>query len=228
MPTGQKILLVDDNEDILEILGYNLKQEGYIVITATNGHDAIETALKSEPDLIVLDIMMPGIDGVETCEIMRQNEKLKATCIVFLSARSENYSQIAGFNAGGDDYITKPIHPKVFLSKVKALLNRSSVSIKPSTNIINVANISIDNDNFTVNKDGEEIVLPRKEFELLSLLASRPNKVFNRHEMYVKIWGGNTIVGDRTIDVHISKLREILKINNIKTIKGIGYKFESK
>jgi two-component system alkaline phosphatase synthesis response regulator PhoP len=228
MPTGQKILLVDDNEDILEILGYNLKQEGYNVITATNGHDAIEMALKSEPDLIVLDIMMPGIDGVETCEIMRQDEKLKGTFIVFLSARAENYSQIAGFNAGGDDYITKPIHPKVFLSKVKAILSRGVVTTKASTNILDIANISIDRDNFSVTKNGEEIILPRKEFELLSLLASRPNKVFNRHEIYIKIWGKNTIVGDRTIDVHISKLREILNISNIKTIKGVGYKFELK
>jgi two-component system alkaline phosphatase synthesis response regulator PhoP len=228
MITGQKVLLVDDNEDILEILGYNLKLEGYDVIKATNGLDAIEIALKTIPDLIVLDVMMPGIDGMETCEIMRKNDALNGTRIIFLSARAENYSQIAGYNAGGDDYITKPIHPKVFISKVKALLKRNISSSTSPIAVLNIANISIDRENYMVTKEGNEIVLPRKEFELLSLLASKPNKVFTRHEIYVKIWGENTIVGDRTIDVHISKLREILSIGNIKTIKGVGYKFELK
>lgn len=227
MESEQKILLVDDEEDILEFLSYNLKREGYQVYTANNGRDAITLASLHKPQLIILDVMMPGMDGMETCSILRQNPDVNNAVIVFLTARSEDYSQIAGFDAGADDYISKPIRPKVFVSRVKALLRR----VKPLavlSDIKEIANLIIDREKYLVYRDGAEIILPRKEFELLQLLASRPNKVFSRDEIYSKIWGDSVIVGDRTIDVHIRKLREKLDIPNIKTVKGVGYKFEDK
>ncbi len=227
MEQEQRILLVDDEEDILEFLGYNLKKEGYQVLTATNGQKAVQLAVENRPDLIILDVMMPGMDGVETCTLMRQHQQLKDTMIIFLTARSEDYSQIAGFEAGADDYLAKPIRPKVFVSRVRALLKRIR-PVERSGDSTEVANLVIDREKYTVFVDGREVNLPRKEFELLSLLASKPNKVFTRDEIFDKIWGNNVIVGDRTIDVHIRKLREKIGIPNIKTVKGVGYKFEEK
>jgi two-component system, OmpR family, alkaline phosphatase synthesis response regulator PhoP len=227
MEQEQCILLVDDEEDILEFLGYNLKKEGYQVLTATNGQKAVQLAVENRPDLIILDVMMPGMDGVETCNLMRQHQQLKDTMIIFLTARSEDYSQIAGFEAGGDDYLAKPIRPKVFVSRVRALLKRTR-PVERNSDSTEVANLVIDREKYTVFVDGREVNLPRKEFELLSLLASKPNKVFTRDEIFDKIWGNNVIVGDRTIDVHIRKLREKIGIPNIKTVKGVGYKFEEK
>jgi two-component system alkaline phosphatase synthesis response regulator PhoP len=228
MENDALILLVDDEEDILEFLSYNLKKEGYRVLTAENGQKGVQLAVEHRPDLIILDVMMPGMDGVETCNMLRQHTHTKETMIVFLTARSEDYSQIAGFDAGADDYIAKPIRPKVFVSRVKALLRRVKVKAEASGDSTSVANLVIDRERYVVYKDGQEIVLPRKEFELLQLLASKPNKVFTREEIFEKVWGNNVIVGDRTIDVHIRKLREKIDIPNIKTVKGIGYKFEEK
>jgi two-component system, OmpR family, alkaline phosphatase synthesis response regulator PhoP len=220
-----KILLVDDEPDILEFLGYNLVKEGYQIFKANNGKTAISAAIEIKPHLIVLDVMMPEIDGIETCHELRKISELKNCIIVFLTARSEDYSQIAGFDAGADDYISKPIKPKVFVSKVKALLRRYNNAETISDRII-LDNIIIDRERYAIYINGKEYKLPRKEFELLSLLASKPNKVFTRDEIFNTIWGKNTIVGDRTIDVHIRKIREQLEIDNIKTIKGIGYKYE--
>jgi two-component system, OmpR family, alkaline phosphatase synthesis response regulator PhoP len=226
MEQPTSILLVDDDEDILEFLSYNLKKEGYNVRRASNGPDAIRSAVETRPDLIILDVMMPGMDGVETCSRMRQQQELKNTRIVFLTARSEDYSQIAGFDAGADDYITKPIHPKVFISRVKSLLKRSAVAEETSDTRLQVANLIIDREKYIIFKDELEINLPPKEFELLYLLASKPNKVFTREEIFERIWGSDVIVGDRTIDVHMRKLREVLDVPNLKTVKGVGYKFE--
>lgn len=224
-----KILLVDDEPDILEFIGYNLKKEGFQVKTATNGTEALQVAQAYTPHLIVLDVMMPGMDGIETCEEMRQIPSLKDSLIVFLTARGEDYSQIAGFEAGADDYITKPIKPKVLISRVKALLKRyksGSTNEQPSdeTRIV-VGDLTIDREKYIVLIQNKELVLPKKEFELLLLLASKPNRVFTRDEIYTAVWGDNIIVGDRTIDVHIRKLREKIGQNHIKTIKGVGYKF---
>lgn len=224
---GQVILLVDDEKDILEFLGYNLRKEGYTVYTASNGPEGIALAREHKPHLIILDVMMPGMDGVETCQLLRQESELQHTVIIFLTARSEDYSQIAGFDAGADDYVAKPIRPKVLLSRVKALLRRA----KPAQSTVDVTSVShlvIDRERYVIFKDGKEISLPRKEFELLALLVSKPNKVFSREEIYDKIWGSNVIVGDRTIDVHIRKLREKIDMDNIRTVKGVGYKFEEK
>ncbi len=224
-----KILLVDDETDILEFISYNLKKEGYQVKTSTNGEEAIRIAKEYQPHLILLDVMMPKVDGIETCNEIRQIENLSETVIAFLTARSEDYSQIAGFEAGADDYISKPIRPKVLLSRVKALLRRFVVQdeIKASKDkILKISNITIDSEKYMVFKDGKEITLPKKEFELLALLASKPNKVFRREEIFSNIWGNNVIVGDRTIDVHVRKIREKMGIENIRTIKGVGYKFE--
>jgi len=224
-----KILLVDDETDILEFISYNLKKEGYQVKTSTNGEEAIRIAKEYQPHLILLDVMMPKVDGIETCNEIRQIENLSETVIAFLTARSEDYSQIAGFEAGADDYISKPIRPKVLLSRVKALLRRFVVQdeIKSSKDkILKISNITIDSEKYMVFKDGKEITLPKKEFELLALLASKPNKVFRREEIFSNIWGNNVIVGDRTIDVHVRKIREKMGIENIRTIKGVGYKFE--
>jgi two-component system alkaline phosphatase synthesis response regulator PhoP len=220
----QKILLVDDEPDILEFLSYNLEQAGYKVFTAENGKNGIDIARKESPDLIVIDVMMPGMDGIETCTEIRKIPGLKNILITFLTARSEEYTQIAGFDAGADDYITKPVKPKVFVSRVKALLRRAGE--KSVSNILEVGALQIDREKYMVKKDEEQVVFPRKEFELLALLASKPGKVFTREEILIKVWGGDVVVGDRTIDVHIRKLREKLGDEYIKTVKGVGYKFE--
>jgi len=229
MSDDKKILLVDDEIDILEFVSYNLEKEGYKVYTAQNGIDAIRIAEKKIPDLIILDVMMPEMDGIVTCEELRKIPKLNSTVIAFLTARGEDYSQIAGFEAGADDYITKPIRPKVLISRVKALMKRSFLVedsvVVSNSNMINIGNIVIDRERYMITVDGVEMVLPRKEFELLSLLASKPGKVFTREEIYTSVWGELVIVGDRTIDVHIRKLREKIGENHIKTLKGIGYKF---
>ncbi|HKM93419.1 MAG TPA: response regulator transcription factor [Prolixibacteraceae bacterium] len=229
MSDEKRILLVDDEVDILEFVSYNLEKEGYKVYTAQNGKDAIKIADKKVPDLIILDVMMPEMDGIATCEELRKNPKLESSVIAFLTARSEDYSQIAGFEAGADDYITKPIRPKVLISRVKALLKRTHIveeSIAPvSSTSISVGNITIDRERYLITVEGVEMVLPRKEFELISLLASKPGKVFTREEIYTSVWGEQVIVGDRTIDVHIRKLREKIGESHIKTLKGIGYKF---
>ena len=218
-----KILLVDDEPDILEIISYSLKNADYDVYTASNGLEAIKIAKKIEPHLIILDVMMPEMDGIEACEIIRNDSKIGKTLITFLSARGEDYSQIAGFNAGADDYITKPIKPKVLLSKVKSLLRRIS---DDEDEIIKYGELIIDRSSYKVTLEKNEISLPRKEFELLFLLASKPGKVFKREFILESIWGKDVIVGDRTIDVHIRKLREKIGDSFFITIKGVGYKFK--
>jgi Response regulators consisting of a CheY-like receiver domain and a winged-helix DNA-binding domain len=223
-----KILIVDDELDILEFVGYNLKKEGFQVFTANNGMEAIRLAEEVMPHLILLDVMMPEMDGIETCEVIRQNPKLKNILVAFLTARGEDYSQIAGFEAGGDDYIAKPIKPKVLVSRIKAMLKRLDSNIvdsKGESQLMDITGIIIDKERYMVVKEGEDLVLPKKEFELLALLHSKPNKVFTREEIFSSIWGDNIIVGDRTIDVHIRKLREKIGDDYIKTIKGVGYKF---
>lgn len=224
-----KILLVDDEQDILEFLSYNLKNEGFEIHTARNGNQALSIAADIRPHLVLLDVMMPGMDGIETCEEIRKLPDLEQTLIAFLTARGEDYSQIAGFEAGGDDYITKPIKPKLLVSKIKSLLKRSSFGkqdkVEDEKNQIVSGNLVIDKDRYLVIQDGIEIFFPRKEFELISLLLSKPDKVFSREEIFDKIWGDNIVVGDRTIDVHIRKLREKLGDEYIKTVKGIGYKY---
>ena len=219
-----KILLVDDEPDILEIVGYNLESEGYNVLKAENGIEALEIAKKQLPELIILDVMMPEMDGMETCEQLRRIPSLSNTIITFLTARGEDYSQVAGYNAGADDYITKPVKPKVLVSKVNAMLRRLEKETV-SKNVMNVGNLVIDRDEYKVIKDSEEIILPRKEFELLSLLASKPGKVFKRDDILDKVWGNEVVVGGRTIDVHIRKLREKIGDDSFKTVKGVGYKF---
>ena len=218
-----KILLVDDEPDILEIVGYNLSAEGYQIITAENGLQAVKKAKKEHPHLIILDVMMPEMDGIEACEQIRKIPSLKNTMITFLTARGEDYSQVAGFDAGADDYITKPIKPKVLVSKVKALLRRYKQEEKEG--MLKIGNLVIDRDEYKINLNGEEIILPRKEFELLSLLTSKPGKVFKRDEILDKVWGNEVIVGGRTIDVHIRKLREKIGDDSFRTVKGVGYKF---
>lgn len=218
-----KILLVDDEPDILEIVGYNLSNEGYQIITAENGAEGVKKAKKELPHLIILDVMMPEMDGIEACEIIRKNPDLKDTIITFLTARGEDYSQVAGFDAGADDYITKPVKPKVLVSKVKALLRRFKEDPKSKT--VKIGNLVIDRDEYKIILSGKEIILPRKEFELLSLLTSKPGKVFKRDEILGKVWGNEVIVGGRTIDVHIRKLREKIGDDSFKTVKGVGYKF---
>ncbi|RXP59453.1 DNA-binding response regulator [Lutibacter sp. HS1-25] len=224
-----KILLVDDEPDILEIVGYNLKNEGYQITTAKNGLEAVELAKKIEPHLIILDIMMPEMDGIEACEKIRATAGLEDVIISFFTARSEDYSQVAGFNVGADDYITKPIKPKVLVSKVKALLRRvkntAETSNSESSEQVNVGEIIIDREEYVIIKDGEKLSLPRKEFELFSLLASKPDKVFKRDDILDQVWGNEVVVGGRTIDVHIRKLREKIGDEYFKTVKGVGYKF---
>ncbi len=221
-----KILLVDDEPDILEIVGYNLSAEGYQVFTAKNGMEGVEKAKKKEPHLIILDVMMPEMDGIEACEIIRGTPGLEQTIITFLTARGEDYSQVAGFDAGADDYITKPIKPKVLVSKVKALLRRLKEDAnKQDEDIFRVGNLVINREEYKIVNDGVEIVLPRKEFELLSLLSSKPNKVFKREVILDRVWGNEVVVGGRTIDVHIRKLREKIGEDHFKTVKGVGYKF---
>ncbi len=224
-----KILLVDDELDILEFLSYNLKNEGFEIHTASNGADALKLAARIQPHLVLLDVMMPEMDGIETCEEIRKLPNMENTLIAFLTARGEDYSQIAGFEAGGDDYITKPIKPKLLISKIKSLLKRSSVvngkgGVESSNKVIS-GDLVIDKDRYLVILKGREIVFPRKEFELISLLISKPDKVFSREEIFDRIWGDNIVVGDRTIDVHIRKLREKLGGDYIRTVKGIGYKY---
>lgn len=221
-----KILLVDDEQDILEIIGYNLSQEGYQIVTAKNGKEAITKAKKELPHLIIMDVMMPEMDGMEACENIRKIPELSHTIITFLTARSEDYSQVAGFDAGADDYIAKPIKPKLLVSKVKALLRRLKDD-EQNSETLNVGGIEINREAYKIVKDNVEIVLPRKEFELFYLLASKPGKVFTREEILDKVWGNEVIVGGRTIDVHIRKLREKIGEELFKTIKGVGYKFES-
>ncbi|PCI34779.1 MAG: DNA-binding response regulator [Flavobacteriaceae bacterium] len=219
-----KILLVDDEPDILEIVGYNLKNEGYTIATATNGLEAVKRARTFQPHLILLDIMMPEMDGIEACEKIRQIKGFENILIVFFTARGEDYSQVAGFDAGADDYITKPIKPKVLISKVKGLLRRI-VGEEEQNNQVKVGDIIIDRDEYMIVKDGRKFSLPRKEFELFSLLASKPGKVFKRDDILDKVWGTEVVVGGRTIDVHIRKLREKIGERNFKTVKGVGYKF---
>ncbi|MDC6388218.1 response regulator transcription factor [Maribacter sp. PR1] len=220
-----KILLVDDEPDILEIISYNLSSEGYEVITAKNGAEGVSKAKKKQPHLIILDVMMPEMDGIEACEIMRRTPGLENTIITFLTARGEDYSQVAGFDAGADDYITKPIKPKVLVSKVNALLRRMSKGESPQEDITKVGDIVINREEYKIVNQGEEIILPRKEFELLALLTSKPNKVFKREVILDKVWGNEVVVGGRTIDVHIRKLREKIGEDHFKTVKGVGYKF---
>jgi two-component system alkaline phosphatase synthesis response regulator PhoP len=220
-----KILLVDDEPDILEFVGYNIKKEGYSLLIAGNGKDAIRIALKEIPQLIILDIMMPEMDGIETCIELRKIQALKNTLIAFLTARSEDFSQIAGLDAGGDDYIAKPIKPRVLISRINALLRRAPGQ-QETIPRNNIGDIIIDREKYVIINKGKEINLPRKEFELLELLTSKPNKVFTREEIFEEIWGNDVIVGDRTIDVHIRRIREKLDNENIKTIKGVGYKYE--
>jgi len=218
------ILLVDDELDILEIIGYNLSAEGYNVLTAQNGVEAIKKAKKHKPELIILDVMMPQMDGIEACEKLRLIPELSETVITFLTARGEDYSQVAGFEAGADDYITKPIKPKVLTSKVKYLLRRFKTQ-DDSQQILKLGNITINREEYKIFVDTQEMVLPRKEFELLSLLASKPGKVFKREDILDRVWGNDVVVGGRTIDVHIRKLREKIGEQKFKTIKGVGYKF---
>lgn len=220
-----KILVVDDEEDILEFLSYNLRAEGYDVIVADNGILAIELAKQEQPSLIILDVQMPDMDGITTCEKIREIPSLKETVVTFLTARSEDYSQIAGFEAGADDYITKPIRPKVLVSRVKALLKRRGIT-KDTISIIELGDIVIDKEKHLTTYKGQEVIFAKKEFKLLKLLISKPGKVFTRQEILEKVWGSDIIVGDRTIDVHIRKLREKLADHYVKTVKGVGYKFE--
>lgn len=219
-----KILLVDDEPDILEIVGYNLTSEGYQVLTAENGIEAITIAKKEKPHLIILDVMMPEMDGIEACEKLRNIPDLADTIITFFTARGEDYSQVAGFEAGADDYITKPVKPKVLISKVKALLRRFKESSVEDT-LVKLGNLVINREEYKVVLGKEEIALPRKEFELLALLASKPGKVFKREDILDRVWGNEVVVGGRTIDVHIRKLREKLGDDTFKTVKGVGYKF---
>lgn len=227
--TKYKILLVDDEPDILEFLSYNIEREGFEVHTAQNGREAIDIAKKIKPHLIILDVMMPEMDGVETCDAIRNDPVIKNTIVAFLTARSEDYSQIAGFEAGADDYIAKPVKPKVLISRIKALLKRYKIDEKTSnlnkSRLESNSGIIIDREKYIVIKDKKELDLPKKEFELLALLFSKPDKVFTRDEIYSTVWGDSIIVGDRTIDVHIRKLREKIGDEHIKTIKGVGYKF---
>ncbi|MBN8565847.1 MAG: response regulator transcription factor [Flavobacteriales bacterium] len=220
-----KILLVDDEQDILEIVGYNLAQEGYQIVTAVNGKEAVQKAKKELPHLIIMDVMMPEMDGMEACEHIRKIPELSNVIVTFLTARSEDYSQVAGFEAGADDYIAKPIKPKVLVSKVKALLRRLKEEDAKS-DVLTVGNIEVNREEYKIIQDGKEIVLPRKEFELFYLLASKPGKVFKREEILDKVWGNEVVVGGRTIDVHIRKLREKIGDDLFKTIKGVGYKIE--
>ena len=221
---NHKILLVDDDPDILEFIEYNLAKEGFEVATANNGVEAIEVAQAIIPDLILLDVMMPEMDGVETCTKIREIESIKNTRVAFLTARGEDYSQIAGFDAGGDDYILKPVKPRVLVSRIKALLRRDVVGDDEEKVD---EGLTIDRERYEVTRSGERISLPRKEFELLALLMSKSGKVFTREIILSTVWGEEVVVGDRTIDVHIRKLREKLGSEYITTIKGVGYKFSA-
>lgn len=220
---SKKILLIDDEHDILEILSYNLQKEGYQVFTADNGVEGIRKAREIYPDIILLDVMMPEKDGIETCQDLRKMKELDRTLIVFLSARGEEFSQLAGYEAGANDYVVKVIKPKVLVSKINALLKLNS-RIEDPSKVIQIGDLIIDKDNFRISKDGKFLPLPKKEFDLLYLLASNTDKVFKREEILEKVWGNDVVVGERTIDVHIRRLREKLGDNSIQTLKGIGYK----
>ncbi|HRY98283.1 MAG TPA: response regulator transcription factor [Bacteroidales bacterium] len=221
-----RILLVDDEPDVLEFIGYNLRKEGFQVETAGNGQEAIARASVFMPQLIIMDVMMPRMDGIEACQAIRQIPELQHVLILFLTARAEDYSQIAGFEAGADDYITKPVKPKVLVSRIRALLRR--YSDQPAEEpLLEFRDFTIDKVRYLVIRNGEEVVLPKKEFQLLLLLTSRPDKVFTREEIFAQVWGNDVIVGDRTIDVHIRKIREKLDTQSIRTVKGVGYKFEA-
>ena len=220
-----KILLVDDDLDILEIVGFNLTAEGYQVIKGENGEEAVKLAKKHQPHLIIIDVMMPKMDGIEACERIREEPSLSETIITFLTARGEDYSQVAGFEAGADDYIAKPIKPKVLISKVKALLRRLKHSESSAETVIQIGDLVIYKEEYKITVNGKETALPRKEFELLTLLATKPGKVFKRDEILDKVWGNEVVVGGRTIDVHIRKLREKIGDKSFKTVKGVGYKF---
>ena len=222
-----KILLVDDEPDILEIVEYNLKSEGYKVYTASSGIEGVSLAKEVKPDLILLDVMMPEMDGIEACDQIRKIPSLEHTIIAFLTARGEDYSQVAGFEAGADDYITKPVKPKVLTSRLKALLRRRPTAGQKVPERMNLGDLTIDPERYHIELAGNVLDLPRKEFELLSLLASKPGRVFLREEIMDRIWGTSVIVGGRTIDVHIRKLREKIGDDRIKTVKGVGYKFEA-
>ena len=220
------VLLIDDEDDIRDLLEYNLKKDGFQVLSAGNGKEGIELARKHLPDIILLDVMMPEMDGVEVCETLRADDATKNVFICFLTARNEDYSQIAGLEAGADDYIAKPIKPRVLISKLKAMLRRSAMTSDFVESSTEESGLIIDRDRYIVIKDGEQIHFPRKEFELLALLASKPEKVFDREVILEKVWGDGVVVGDRTIDVHIRKLREKIGDEYIKTVKGVGYKFK--
>jgi two-component system alkaline phosphatase synthesis response regulator PhoP len=229
MSTGkQKILVVDDEPDIRELIEYNLKKEGYQVYTATNGQEGVSEAKKILPDLIILDIMMPKMDGIEACRILRTMNEFKNTFMVFLTARSEEYSEIAGFNVGADDYIAKPIKPRALVSRVNAILRRNAQKEIHHENKLEISDLVIDRDAFLVFRKGEKITLAKKEFELLFLLASRPGKVYNREVILKNVWEESVVVTNRTIDVHVRKLREKLGEGYVSTVKGVGYKFEVK
>lgn len=223
MSIVKKILIADDEPDILEIIQFNLQTEGYEVFTAKNGDEAIEQAKKHQPDLIILDIMMPGKNGIDVCNILRMLPAFKETLIVFLSALSDEGTEIRGLETGADDYLTKPISPKVLISKVNALFRRLN---KEGNDLLQHGDLKIDREKYIVNYKGNDIILARKEFELLALLASKPGKVFLRNEILNQVWGTEVIVGDRTIDVHIRKIRQKLNLDCITTVKGVGYKFE--
>ena len=223
MGIAKKILIADDEPDILEIIQFNLQQEGYEVITAKNGDEAIEQAKKHQPDLIILDIMMPGKNGIEVCNILRRHPAFNETLIIFLSALSDEVTEIRGLETGADDYLTKPISPKILASKINALFRRLN---KEDSDVLQVGDLKIDREKYLINFQEKDITLARKEFELLALLASKPGKVFLRNEILNQVWGTEVIVGDRTIDVHIRKIRQKLNLDCITTVKGVGYKFE--
>jgi two-component system alkaline phosphatase synthesis response regulator PhoP len=220
--TVKKVLIADDEPDILEIIQYNLQNEGYEVYTAKNGNEALDLAKRHNPDLIILDIMMPGKNGIEVCNLLRLQPAFKDTLIIFLTALSDEGTEVKGLESGADDYIAKPVSPKVLVSKVNALFRRL---IKEDTGILQIGDLKIDREKYMVNYQGNDIVLARKEFELLALLAGKPGKVFLRNEILNQVWGTEVIVGDRTIDVHIRKIRQKLNLDCITTVKGVGYKF---
>jgi two-component system, OmpR family, alkaline phosphatase synthesis response regulator PhoP len=224
--TKHKILVVDDEPDIRELIEYNLKKEGYQVYTASNGQEGVTEAKRSHPDLIILDIMMPKMDGIEACRVLRTMNEFKNTFMVFLTARSEEYSEIAGFNVGADDYIAKPIKPRALVSRINAILRRNTQSEEPVENKLEIADLIIDRETYLVYRNGEKIILAKKEFELLYLLASKPGKVYTREVILKSIWEDSVVVTNRTIDVHIRKVREKLGDAYISTVKGVGYKFD--
>lgn len=217
--------MVDDEPDVLEFLSYNLSKEGFRILKAQSGAEAMKILQSTVPQLIILDVMMPGIDGINTCREIRSMPGMQDIIIVFLSARGEEYTQLAGFDAGADDFVTKPVKPLILVGKIKALLRRVKTSPDSPNSAIS-SDLKIDKERYVVVNQGQEIILPRKEFELLALLASRPNRVFTREEIYSQVWGAEVVVGERTIDVHIRRIREKIGLDNIKTIKGVGYKYE--